>query len=171
MDIANKLLIGFVFVIFLYSSYHKQDAYQSFITGVKKGLIVFMEIYPVMVAMLFAVTLLKESHLLIDMSNIIKSIIPNVPSSIWPIVLFRPISGSASLTMVMDIFHTFGPDSLEGVLASVIQSSTDTTLYVLTLYFGSIQVKNMKNALFIGIIVDVIGMCLAILLVLFFYTC
>lgn len=171
MDITNKLLIGFVFIIFLYSSYHKQDAYQSFLRGVKKGLIVFMEVYPVMVAMLFAVTLLKESYLLMDISNIVKRFVPSVPSSIWPIVFFRPISGSASLTLVMDIFHTFGPDSIEGVLASVIQSSTDTTLYVLTLYFGSIQVKNMKNALSIGLFVDVIGMCLAILLVLFFHTC
>lgn len=171
MDITNKLLIGFVFIIFLYSSYHKQDAYQSFLRGVKKGLVVFMEVYPVMVAMLFAVALLKESYLLMDISNIVKQFVPSVPSSIWPIVFFRPISGSASLTLVMDIFHMFGPDSIEGVLASVIQSSTDTTLYVLTLYFGSIQVKNMKNALSIGLFVDVIGMCLAILLVLFFYTC
>ena len=124
-----------------------------------------MEVYPVMVAMLFAVTLLKESYLLMDISNIVKRFVPSVPSSIWPIVFFRPISGSASLTLVMDIFHTFGPDSIEGVLASVIQSSTDTTLYVLTLYFGSVGIKKIRYSLFAGLMADLCAIGVSILIV------
>ena len=130
-----------------------------------------MDMYPVMVAMFLAIQFLKQSELLMDCSHLMYRHIQMIPASIWPLIVFRPISGSASLALMIDIFKVYGPDSLEGILASVIQSSTDTTLYVLTLYFGSIQIKNTKNALFIGLFADVVGISIAILLVLLFFSC
>ena len=166
----NSYFVYFVGIIFLYSLYKKHNAFESFIVGVKKGISSFLDIYPTMVAMLLIVSLLKESHFLLDMCSIISLFVDKIPSSIWPLVVFRPISGSASLAICIDILQTYGPDSLIGILASVIQSSTDTTVYVITLYFGYIGVKNSKNALLIGLITDVVGISVAILLVLLFYS-
>ena len=170
MDLASSVLPFLVVMICLYSLYHKQNAYQSFMDGVKQGLHIFMEIYPSMLSMLFAITLLRESGFLTDISYLLSKWISGLPASIWPLILFRPISGSASLAILIDLFKTYGADSFEGILASVIQGSTDTTLYVLTLYFGSIQITHTKNALWIGLLADVAGITMAILLVLFFLT-
>ena len=167
----NSYFVYFIGLILIYSLYKKHNAFESFINGVKKGIATFMDIYPTMLAMLLVVSLLKESHFLLDMCSIISLLIEKIPSSIWPLIVFRPISGSASLAIYIDLLKTYGPDSLIGLLASVIQSSTDTTLYVITLYFGYIGVKNSKNALFIGLITDVVGISVAILLVLFYYSC
>ena len=167
---ANNVFVYFIGCIFLYSLYKKHNAFESFINGVKKGILTFFDIFPTMVAMFCVVSLLKESHLLIDICLIISRYIKHIPSSIWPLVIFRPISGSASLALYIDLLKSHGPDTLVGVLASVIQSSTDTTIYVISLYFGCIGVQNSKNALFIGIITDMVGISIAILLVLLFYS-
>ena len=91
-----------------------------------------------------------------------------LPASIWPMVFFRPISGSASLAVLVDIFQNVGVDSLAGQMASIIQGSTDTTLYVITLYFSSVGIKKIKNALSIGLIADAAGIGMAVLLALVF---
>ena len=83
-------------------------------------------------------------------------------------VFFRPISGSASLAVLVDIFQNVGVDSLAGQMASIIQGSTDTTLYVITLYFSSVGIKKIKNALSIGLIADAAGIGMAVLLALVF---
>ena len=84
-------------------------------------------------------------------------------------VLFRPISGSASLAVLIDIFKNCGVDSLAGQMASIIQGSTDTTVYVITLYFSSVGIKKIRNSLSIGLIADIAGIGMAILLSLFFF--
>ena len=79
--------------------------------------------------------------------------------------IMRPISGSSALAILNNILSVHGPDSLIGRMASVIQGSTDTTLYVLTLYFGSVGIKKIRYSLFVGLIADVIGIVTAIILV------
>ena len=89
--------------------------------------------------------------------------------AIWPMVIFRPISGSASLAVLVDIFQVCGVDSLAGNMASIIQGSTDTTVYVITLYFSSVGIRRIKNALAIGLLADVAGISMAILLALYVF--
>ena len=79
--------------------------------------------------------------------------------------IMRPISGSSALAILNNILSVHSPDSLIGRMASVIQGSTDTTLYVLTLYFGSVGIKKIRYSLFVGLIADVIGIVTAIILV------
>ena len=95
--------------------------------------------------------------------------IANIPKEIWPMVIFRPISGSASLAVLVDIFQVCGVDSLAGNMASIIQGSTDTTVYVITLYFSSVGIRRIKNALAIGLLADVAGISMAILLALYVF--
>ena len=88
-----------------------------------------------------------------------------IPFDILPMAIMRPISGSSALAILNNILSVHGPDSLIGRMASVIQGSTDTTLYVLTLYFGSIGIKKIRYSLLVGLISDVIGIITAIILV------
>ncbi|MBR5004772.1 MAG: spore maturation protein, partial [Erysipelotrichaceae bacterium] len=79
------------------------------------------------------------------------------------------ISGGASLAMMVNIFQLYGPDSLFGLMASVIQGSTDTTIYVLALYFSSVGIKKIRNAMWIGLFADVVGISTAIFLSMLFF--
>ena len=79
--------------------------------------------------------------------------------------IMRPISGSSALAILNNLFQEYGPDSLIGRIASVIQGSTDTTLYVLTLYFGSVGIKKIRYAMYVGLIADLIGIISAIVIV------
>ena len=128
----------------------------------------FLDIYPALLAMMLAISLLRESGLMDLLCGFIARYIKILPASIWPMVFFRPISGSASLAVLVDIFQNVGVDSLAGQMASIIQGSTDTTLYVITLYFSSVGIKKIKNALSIGLIADAAGIGMAVLLTLVF---
>lgn len=145
------------------------NAYTSFIEGVKEGMGLFYSIYPALLAMMCGISLLRESGLMDMFSNMISSGISFLPSDVIPMIIFRPISGSASLAVLIDIFKTCGVDSIEGIMASIIQGSTDTTLYVITLYFSTVGIKKIKNSLAIGLLADLAGISMAILLTLIFF--
>lgn len=161
------LLILFIFV---YAFFHQSDSYASFLRGAKEGLELFISVYPTMLAMSFVINLMTASHLLQVVSNLLHYIIPFVPQCVLPMILFRPFSGSASLALMAEIFKTQGVDSFAGIMASIIQGSTDTTLYVISLYFAHVKVKHIKNSLIIGLIADVAGICAAILLTIAFFS-
>lgn len=145
------------------------DAYNVFMDGVKDGLGLFGSVYPALLAMMCAISLLRESGLMELLSQSIANVITGIPAEIWPMVFFRPISGSASLAVLIDIFKVCGVDSLAGIMASIIQGSTDTTVYVITLYFSSVGIKKIGNSLAIGLLADVAGISMAILLTLLFF--
>ena len=88
----------------------------------------------------------------------------NIPLDILPMAILRPISGTATLAIMNDIFINYGPDSYTGRLASVLQGCTDTTIYVLALYFGSVGVKKIRYSLSVGLIADLIGITVAFIL-------
>ena len=119
--------------------------------------------------MMFAINLLRESGVLDLLSNMFSNIL-NLNTSIWTMILFRPFSGSASTAVMIDIFKNLGVDSFEGIMASIIQGSTDTTLYVITLYFGTIGVKKIKNSMIIGLISDIVGISVAVVLTFLFFS-
>ncbi len=167
---TSYILPIFVLIICLIALYKKINAFHSFTEGVKDGFSLFFEIYPSLLAMMFAIALLRESGLMELASQIFIKLIPDIPSEIWPMIIFRPISGNASIAILADIFKVCGVDSLQGTMASIIQGSTDTTIYVLTLYFSSVGIKKTKNALGIGLLADVAGISMAIFLTLMFFS-
>lgn len=156
-----------VFIIVFYGAYKKIDVYNSFITGSKESFDMIMHLFPTMLAMVFAVNIFIKSGLLQDITKFINPFlhILNIPSEIIPMALIRPISGSSSLAILNNILENYGPDSFVGRLASVMQGSTDTTFYVLTLYFGSIGIKKIKYALWAGLFADFIGIISSIVIV------
>ncbi len=166
--INNYLLPIFIMLILVIAFIRKVNAYDAFINGIKDGLSLFLELYPALLAMMFAITMLKESGIMQLVSNGLSQFITFIPAKIWPMILFRPLSGNATLAILVDIIQTCGIDSFEATMASMIEGASDTTFYVITLYFSSVGVKKIKNALSSGLIADVIGISIAILMTFLF---
>lgn len=147
----------------------KKNAYSAFINGTKDGLNLFKEVFPSVLAMLLAVTLLDSCGILDDLSLLLNNVFPQVDliSDITPMLIFRPISGSASIAVLENVCSS-DPDGLSCKVVSTIQGSTDTTLYVLALYFSSIGITKWRHALKSGLIADAVGMFIAIVLALIF---
>ncbi len=153
-----------------YSFAKKNNAYNSFINGVKDGLPLFKELFPTIIGMLLCVTLLKSCGLIDDIKQLLTSLIPQseVIIDLTPMILFRPISGSASIACFDTICKTLGPDSLTAKIAATIQGSTDTTIYILALYFGTVKVTKWKHALKTGLLTDLVGIVIGIVLAIIF---
>ncbi len=170
MNLISLIFIPLlVFFVIIYSYIKKNNAYDSFIKGCGEGLGLFKEVFPSVIAMLLCVSLLKASGLIDDLALVLERFIPGIKdfTSIVPMILFRPISGSASIAVLDSICKT-GADSFTCKMASTIQGSTDTTIYVLCLYFTSVGIKKWKHALSVGLIADVAGITLGILLAVLF---
>lgn len=127
-------------------------------------------LFPNMLAMILGVNILINSGFLDFITNILSIFFSgtSMVKSLLPLAIVRPISGSASLALLNNIFKLNGPDSLIGLIASVMQGSTDTTFYILTLYFGSIGIKKIRYALISGLCADLIGIIVSIFIVKFF---
>ena len=167
MSILSFIIIPIMVLgIIFYGYYKKVDLYSSFIEGAKEGIESAISIFPYTVSMVFAVNIFLHSGFLTYIFSFVSDLFSNaIPVSIIPMALLRPISGSASMVIMTDIFNSLGPDSFAGKLASVMQGSTDTTLYVITLYFGSVGITKIRYALKAGLFADVIGITMSIILV------
>ncbi len=161
------ILVCFVLV---YSIVKKNNAYASFIKGTKEGLGLFKEVFPSVCAMLLAVSLLKSCGIIEDLKIILSRYLPysSLFSDVAPMIIFRPISGSASVA-ILDQICSSGGDSLSCKTASTLQGSTDTTIYVLSLYFTSVGITKWKHALKVGLLADAIGIISGITLAIIFF--
>jgi spore maturation protein B len=158
------LLIGF---ILLYGTFKQVPTYESFVEGGKEGIKIAVSIIPFLVGMLVAISIFRASGALEALMNWIRPLMRamGVPAEIVPLLIIRPISGNAALGMTSDLIAVYGPDSFIGRLASILQGSTDTTFYVLTVYFGAVGIKKMGDALKVGLLADVVGIIVAIVVV------
>ena len=148
----------------------KKDAYSAFCNGALEGLKLSKEIIPSIIAMISAVSLIKASGFIEDVSKLLGTLFDNSKfiTDIAPMVFFRPISGSASLAVLNSVCQ-IDPDSLECITASIIQGSTDTTFYVIALYFSSIKITKWRHTLKAALFADFVGMTLAIVFALIIF--
>ena len=169
INIISKLAIpALVFVTVFYGFLKKTDVHENFIEGSKESFKMIYNLFPTLLAMIVGINLLLESHILNLIANLIQKIV-NIPTEIIPLALLRPISGSSALAILNNIYLNQGPDSYVGRLASVIQGSTETTFYVLSLYFSVVGIKKIKYALKVGLIADYIGIVLSFIIVKLFF--
>lgn len=169
INIISKLAIpALVFVTVFYGFLKKTDVHENFIEGSKESFKMIYNLFPTLLAMIVGINLLLESHILNLIANLIQKIV-NIPTEIIPLALLRPISGSSALAILNNIYLNQGPDSYVGRLASVIQGSTETTFYVLSLYFSVVGIKKIKYALKVGLIADFIGIVLSFIIVKLFF--
>ncbi len=160
-----------VLFIIIYGFRKKVDIYDEFLEGAKEGLITTFKIIPNIVAMIFAVNILIKSNILSDMFKFLEPHLSKVSlsSDILPMTFLRSISGTSTLAIMTNIFKDYGPDSLMGLLASTIQGSSDTTFYVIALYYGSIGVIKNRYALNVGLFADFCGIVASFVLVYLFF--
>ena len=158
------VLIGFILI---YGTYKKVPTYESFVEGGKEGIKMAVSIIPFLVGMMVAISVFRASGALDLMVDFIRPALEKVgvPAEIVPLAIIRPISGTAALGMTSDLIGVYGPDSFIGRLSATLQGSTDTTFYVLTVYFGAVGIKKMGDALKVGLMADAVAIGTAIIVV------
>lgn len=162
-----NLIIPFVLLfIFSYGQINGLKVYDAFIEGAKEGIMITLRIFPYITAMLLAVSMLRASGGLELLIFIMKPAtrILLIPDELLPLIIMKPLSGSGSLGVLADTLKKAGADSLIGIIASTIMSSTETIFYTITVYFGSIGIKNIKHTLIAALIADLAGIITAILI-------
>ncbi|MEH7380842.1 spore maturation protein [Bacillus sp. JJ1533] len=175
MNIINTLSLwlipGIIGFILLYGTAKRIPTYETFVEGGKEGIKIAFSIMPFLIGMLVAISIFRASGAMDAFINLIRPALEFVgfPAEIAPLALIRTMSGTAALGMTTDLIATYGPDSFIGRLASIMQGSTDTTLYVLTVYFGAVGIKKMGDALKVGLLADLLGIIVSIVVVTFIF--
>lgn len=169
--LSSLMIPLLVLFVLIYGILKKVDVYDVFIDGTKESFGMVLELFPTLLGMILGINIFLKSGVL---EFILQGLTPffeylKVPMEIIPMALMRPISGSSTLAILNNIYETFGPDGYLGTLASVIQGSTDTTFYVLTLYFGSIGIKKIRYAMWAGLCADFIGIVSSMIIVNFLF--
>lgn len=146
--------------------------YDALVEGAKEGFQVAIKIIPFLVAILVAMGMLRASGSLDLLAYILSPITTflGMPPEVLPVALVRPLSGTGAMGVMTEIMNTYGPDSLIGYMASTFYGSTETTFYVLAVYFGSINITKTRHALPACLSADIIGILAATLIVTYFYS-
>jgi spore maturation protein B len=172
MNTFSLYLIPFIIaIILLYGTIKKVPTYESFVEGGKEGVTIAVQLIPFLVGMLISISIFRASGALDFCVDLMRPFLRHIgiPSEIVPLAVIRPISGSAALGIMSDLIKTYGPDSFIGRLASTMQGSTDTTLYVLTVYFGAVGIRKMGDALKVGLLADALSIIFSIIFVSVFF--
>lgn len=167
--------IMFIVILFITAgAVRKQNVYDNFIEGAKEGFTTAIRIVPYLIAMLLAISVFRTSGCMDYIVNGIATIVAAcgmntdfVPTI--PIGLMKPLSGSGARGLMVDVITKYGVDSFQGKLAAVLQGTTETTFYVLAVYFGSVDIKNSRHALICGLVADLAGFTAAILIAYAFF--
>ena len=140
----------------------KKNSYESFIDGAKRGVEIALDAFPYLLAMIFATKLLSSSMIFL---YILKNY--DIPHLLFLEGIFRPMSNNASLSVLMEIFAINGVDSKLGIVASVLQGATETSFYVITIYYGTIGIKKYSYSLMMAIISDILIFSFSLILYYF----
>lgn len=165
--VFSAIVPAFILITIVLGIKNKLDILKLFTDGVLEGLKTTLGIFPYILAITIAITLLQDAGALAWLIKPIQGTLARlgIPESVIPLALFRPLSGGASTSVVMDIFKRCGPDSIEGKMASIIMGGTETTFYVTTVLFGAAKVKKVRGTIIAAIIADIVAIITAIILV------
>ena len=160
-----------VIIIIIYGIYKKIDIFDTFIIGVKEGMKLSINLFPTIFAMIIAITMITDSGIINYICNIMRPIFIKIafPTEVIPLAILRPISGSSSLVVLNDILTRYGTDTLIGRLASVMQGSTDTTIYIISMYFTSVGIKKIRYSLIVGLLADLLSVIISFIMVNVFF--
>ena len=172
--LSNVILFSLVILFIAGAVYKRINAYEAFIEGAKEGFQTAITIIPYLVAMLVAIGVFRASGTMDLGLNLLSSLVHSLGLDsrfidALPTALMKPFSGSGARAMMVDTMQLHGADSFAGRLASIVQGSTETTFYVLAVYFGSVGIKNIRHAAACGIIADFAGIIAAIFIAYWFF--
>lgn len=163
----SLLIPLFIIVVIIAANKNKLDVLKLFTDGVLEGLKTALKIFPYILSITIAITLFQDTGVLNYLIKPFESFMQKigVPVGIIPLALFRPLSGGASMSVVMDVYKRFGPDSIEGKIASIIMGGTETTFYVTTIMFGVTKIKKTRGVIVAALIADFTAILMSIILV------
>lgn len=165
MDLISLwALPALILLILTFGLLKKVPLYETFTNGAKDGFQVAVDIIPYLVAIIVGISMFRACGVIemiqTSMAGILSAI--HVPADVIPVMIVRPLSGSAALGVFSDIANTLGPDSYATKLAAIMVGSSETTFYVLAIYFGSVGISKLRYALLVGLLADLIGFASAI---------
>jgi len=162
------LLVGIPFYGLLIK---KVKVYETFVEGAKDGFTIAVRIIPYLVAILVAIGMFRASGALDLLLNFLSPVLTLIgfPLENLPLALMRPLSGSGSLGLLTDLINAHGPDSLIAKIGATMFGSTETTFYVLAVYFGSVGIRKTRHALVAGLFADAVGVLSAVYICQFFF--
>lgn len=166
-SVANILLMTIIVAFVLAGMKHRINVYDAFVEGAKEGFTTAVRIIPYLVAILVAIGLFRASGAMDMLINGVATLIKALGGNsdfvgALPTALMKPLSGSGARGMMVDAMTTYGADSFVGRLSCIFQGSTDTTFYILAVYFGSVGIRNMRHAVPCGLLADLAGVIAAI---------
>lgn len=163
-NVSNYIIPMMLLYILVYGKIHNVKVYDCFVEGAREGMKTAMRIFPYLLAIIMAVTILRSVNLL---EYIIKFLSPvtrllGIPGEVLPLVLIKPLSGSGALGIYAELLQKYGADSFIGRLASVIMGSTETIFYTITIYFGAVGIKKIRHTLWAAIIAEIVAVIVAV---------
>jgi spore maturation protein B len=161
-NISYFIILGFILIILLFSIFKKINAYEAFIDGAKQTMKSSLGLLPYILIMYVAVNVFVSSNLLSDLLSFTR-----IPTKFIIQGVFRPVSSHASLSIFMSIINDYGVDSKETIASAILQGGSDTSVYVLGLYFGYANIKKTRYTYIVALLSDVLCFILCLLLMLF----
>ena len=171
MSVGMYVVPVFLLLAFGMAFWNKTAAFDDFAEGARDGIQSVKAIVPNLVGMIVGTKVFLASGIVDTLTDWAAPFlrIVNIDAATLPLLILRPLSGSASLSYASELIQVHGPDSLVGRLTSVFQGSSDTTIYIITIYLAAVGIRNMRHALKLGLIVDVISILLAAFFVHLFF--
>jgi spore maturation protein SpmA len=171
---ANLLLFSIIVIFILLAAIKKVNVYESFIEGAKDGFQVAVTIIPYLIAILVAVGVFRASGAMDILVGMIQRVLVSLNvdadfTGALPTAFMKPLSGSGARGMMVDAMNTYGADSFVGRVASIVQGATDTTFYIIAVYFGSVGIRNTRYAVTCGLIADFAGILASIFIAYLFF--
>ena len=165
--VLPAILVGFP----LYGLYKRVPVYESFVEGAKDGFHVAVRIIPYLVAILFAIAMFRASGAMEAMTGALDPVLGLIgfPAELLPMAIIRSLSGSGSAALVVDMINQYGEDSIFVKMAAVMFGSSETTFYVIAVYFGAVNIKRTRHAVAAGLTADVAAALLAVWVVQLIY--
>ena len=158
--VLPAIIVGFP----LYGLYKKVPVYESFVEGAKEGFEVAVRIIPYLVAILFAIGMFRASGAMDFLIELLRPVLGLIgfPAEVLPMAIVRPLTGSGSAGIVVDMINEFGEDSIFVKMAATMFGSTETTFYVIAVYFGAVGIKKTRHAVPAGLVADFAAMLVAV---------
>lgn len=167
MYYIGALSVPVIMVLIILSGvYQKVKIFDAFTDGAKEGIASVIRIFPALLGLMVAISMLKASGILEMTTKFLSPFLSviKMPAEVFPLALMRPVSGSASLSILTNIFKDYGPDSVIGKCASVIMGSTETTFYTIAVYYGAVGIKKTRHTVPCALIADLVGIVSAVVL-------
>jgi len=155
-----------ILIIVVYGLFEKNKVFDNFIDGAKEGIKIVLNLFPTLLGLFLAVGALRASGILDLFVKILAPVISllKIPIEIMPLIILRPISGSAATAIAVDMMKLYGPDRLNGQIISTIMGSTETLLYVIVIYTAAVGIKKTRHVIVTALIGDFIGLIVASLI-------